>query len=123
MILPIFCFTKSAVNEWAHISKALPNQPDYPLFSKCTLNLGLENPVLINSIDMSHLSPFSHWSILGKFGAKNQICQFILKFGTKTNLNMQNSMVMHTFSVFDQKRFFMLSWSQNSNLFKVEFGT
>ena len=30
---------------------------------------------------------------LGKFGLKNQNFRFKLKFGTKTNLNMQNSMV------------------------------
>ena len=33
----------------------------------------------------------------GKFGPKYQNCQFILKFGTWTNSNMQNSMVMFTF--------------------------
>ena len=31
---------------------------------------------------------------LGKFGAKNQNYQFKLKFGTYTNSNMQNSVVM-----------------------------
>ena len=36
---------------------------------------------------------------LGKLGPKNQNCQFKLKFGTYTNLHMQNSMVMLTFSV------------------------
>ena len=34
---------------------------------------------------------------------KNQNYQFKLKFGTSTNSNMQNSMVMFTFSVFDWK--------------------
>ena len=38
---------------------------------------------------------------LGKFGPKTQNCQFKLKFGTQTNSNMQNSMVVLTFSVFD----------------------
>ena len=33
---------------------------------------------------------------------KNQNYQFKLKFGTSTNSNMQNSMVMFTFSVFDR---------------------
>ena len=37
---------------------------------------------------------------------QNQNYQFKLKFGTKTNLNMQNSMVMLTFSVFDWKYLF-----------------
>ena len=40
---------------------------------------------------------------LGKFGPKNENCQFKLKFGTKTNLNKQNSMVVFTFSVLDWK--------------------
>ena len=37
---------------------------------------------------------------LGKFGPKNQNCQFILKFGTWINSNMQNSMAMFNFSAF-----------------------
>ena len=39
----------------------------------------------------------------GKFGPKNQNCQFELKFGTKTNFNMQNLMVVFSFSVLYQK--------------------
>ena len=38
---------------------------------------------------------------LGKFGKKNQNCQLKLKFGTCTNSNVQNSVVMFTFSVFN----------------------
>ena len=40
---------------------------------------------------------------LGKYDPKTQKCQFKLKFGTKTNLNMQNSMMLFTFCVFDHK--------------------
>ena len=40
---------------------------------------------------------------LGKFGPKNQNCQFKLKFGTKTNSNMQKSLVGLTFFYFDGK--------------------
>ena len=54
MISSICCFTKKTVNKWAYISETPPNQPDYPWFSKCTLNLGLEKHMLINSADMSH---------------------------------------------------------------------
>ena len=43
---------------------------------------------------------------LGKFGEKKN-CQFSLKFGTKNNSNMQNSMAMFTFSVFDQNYSFL----------------
>ena len=39
---------------------------------------------------------------MGKFGPKNQNCEFKLKFGSQTNLNMQKLMV-YTFPVFDQK--------------------
>ena len=41
-----------------------------------------------------------------KFGPKNQYCQSELKFGTYTNLNMQNSMVVFTFSMFNRKYLF-----------------
>ena len=59
---------------------------------------------------------------LGKLGPKNQNCHFMLKFGTYTNPNMQNSMVMFIFSVFDWKYPFwanlaqkvkIISWSWN----------
>ena len=59
---------------------------------------------------------------LGKFGPKNQNCHFKLKFGTYTNSNMHNSMVMFILSVFDWKYPFwanlvqkvkIISWSWN----------
>ena len=40
---------------------------------------------------------------LGKSGQKNQTRKFQRKFGTKTNLNMWNSIVMFTFLVFERK--------------------
>ena len=52
---------------------------------------------------------------LGKSGQKNQNCQFKLKFGTKTNLNKRNSMMMFNFSVFDHI-FLGQIWSKNSKL-------
>ena len=39
----------------------------------------------------------------GKFGPKSQNCQFDLKFSTKNNLNMQNSVVVFTFPLLDRK--------------------
>ena len=57
MISPICCFTKIAVNKWAYISGKPRNQPDYLWFSKCAMYLGLEKHMLINSADMSHLTP------------------------------------------------------------------
>ena len=53
---------------------------------------------------------------LGKSGQKHQNCQFKLKFGTKTNLNMRNSMMMFRFSVFDHKH---LSWANLVQKFKI----
>ena len=53
---------------------------------------------------------------LGKSSQKNQNCQFKLKFGTKTNLNKRNSMMMFTFSVFDHK---YLSWANLVQKFKI----
>ena len=41
------------------------------------------------------------YPFLGKFAPKSQNYQFKQKFGTYTNWNMQNSMVMFTFLVFD----------------------
>ena len=38
----------------------------------------------------------------GKFVPENQNCQFKLKFGTKTNWNMQNSMLVFTYSVLNE---------------------
>ena len=43
------------------------------------------------------------WANLDK---KSQNCQFKLKFGSKSNSNMQNSIVIVTFSVLDQKHTF-----------------
>ena len=62
---------------------------------------------------------------LGKFGPKYQNCQFELKFGTYTNLNMQKSMMVFTFSVLDQKNlFFGKSGPKNQNCpSKLRFGT
>ena len=53
---------------------------------------------------------------LGKFGPKSQNYQFQLKFGTYTNSNMQNSIVMFTFPAFDQKYCFWEIWSKKLKL-------
>ena len=58
MIPPKICFTKSVIRKWAYNSEKPSNQPDYT----CTLNLGLEKTMLIDSADMSHLPLISHWS-------------------------------------------------------------
>ena len=42
-------------------------------------------------------------SFLGKFAPKIQNCLCKVKFGTQTNSNMQNSVVMFTFLLFDRK--------------------
>ena len=48
---------------------------------------------------------FPNWKylFLSKLVPKNQTGQFKLIFGDQVNLNMQRSIVMFTFSVFDQK--------------------
>ena len=56
----------------------------------------------------SYVHFFCCWpetSFLGKFGPKNQNYQFNLNFGTLTNSNMENSIVVFTFSVLDWKLF------------------
>ena len=55
-------------------------------------------------------NPF--WGNLVK--KKNQNCQFKQKFGAKTTLNMHNSMMIFTFSVFDRKYLFEQMWSKKS---------
>ena len=57
---------------------------------------------------------------LDKFGPKNQNCQSELKFGTYTDLNMQNSMVMLTFSVFDQKYLFLANLVQKTKIVSLK---
>ena len=62
---------------------------------------------------------------LGKFGPKNRNSQFELKFGTSTKLNMQNSMVVFTFSIFNRKYILGGKFgpkNQNSQ-FELKFGT
>ena len=54
--------------------------------------------------------------LLGKFGPKLQNWIFKLKFGTMTNSNLKNSIVMFTFSVFDRKHPF---WANLVQKFKV----
>ena len=58
---------------------------------------------------------------LDKFGPKNQNCLSKLRFGTQTNSNMQNSMVMFTFSVFYQKYPFWVNLVQKIKI--VSFST
>ena len=65
---------------------------------------------------------------LGKFGPKNQNCKFELKFGTCTNLNKHNSMVVFSFSIFDRKCSFGEGGDKfgpkNQNYqFELKFGT
>ena len=68
---------------------------------------------------------------MGKFGSKNQNCQFKLKFGTQINLNMQNSMVhaefngaVDFFSFGPETPFLGKFGPKNQNCqFNVKFGT
>ena len=53
---------------------------------------------------------------LGKSSPKNQNCQFRPKVGDKTNPNMQNLMMMFTFSDFDYK---YPSWANLVHIFKI----
>ena len=59
-----------------------------------------------NSMAIFSFSVRPEKHFFGKFGPKNEICQFKLKFGTKTNLNMHNSMLVFTFAVLDRKYLF-----------------
>ena len=66
-----------------------------------------ENVVVFFQFEYAEFSGYVHFfrfrpqiPFLGKFGAQNQNCQFILKFGTWTNSYMQDSMVLFNFSAF-----------------------
>ena len=61
---------------------------------------------------------------LGIFSVKNRNCQFKLKFGSSTDSNMQNSMVMFTFSGFYRKYSFWVNLVQKlKTQCKLKFGT
>ena len=71
------------------------------------ITAGKKNAVVFFQFEYEEFSAYVHFfrfrpqiSFLGKFGPKNQNCQFILKFGTWINSNMQNSMAMFNFSAF-----------------------
>ena len=53
-------------------------------------------------------------AIVGKFGPRNEKCQFQLKFSICTNPNMQKLKAMFTFSDLDQKYSFLASFVPKS---------
>ena len=73
-----------------------------------SMTAGKENVVLFLQFEYAEFSGYVHFfrfrpqiPFLAKFGPKHQNCRFILKCGARTNSNMQNSMVMFSFSAFD----------------------
>ena len=63
-------------------------------------------------------------SFLRKFGPKNQNCQFTLKLGTKTNLNMQDLMVCSLFLLSTEIPFWGKFGQKNRNFhLKLKSGT
>ena len=64
----------------------------------------------------SHFPISTTNALFCKFGPKNQNCQFILKFGTWTNSNMQNSMAIFKFSAFYWNYHF---WASLVQLIKI----
>ena len=62
----------------------------------------LTNSSMQNSLMMlTFLFFWPEIKFLGKFGPKNQNCQFRLKFGTQSDSNLQNLIVKFAFSVFN----------------------
>ena len=59
----------------------------------------------------------------GKSGPKNQKCLFNLKFGTQTNLNKQNLMVISPFHFQTRHTLFGQIQSVSKMFFKVKSGT
>ena len=78
-----------------------------------------------NSMVLFTFSVFDRKHFLDKFDPKNQNCQFKLKFGTQTNSNMQNSMVVFIFLCFRPETHFLGKvGSKNQNCqFKLKFRT
>ena len=65
-------------------------------------------------------------TLLGEFGQKIQNCQFKLKFGTLANSNMQNVMVVFTFSGFFYGKYHIwvnLVQKNQNGQFKLKFNT
>ena len=58
-------------------------------------------------------------TFLDKFRPKTEDCQFQLKFGTYSNLNMKNSLAMFILSVFELKYFFFGKFVSNNRLLKL----
>ena len=61
--------------------------------------------------------------ILDKFGSKIRNCLFKVKFGAHTNSDMQNSMVMFTFSFFDQRYFFWANLAQKVKIASLSWNS
>ena len=60
-------------------------------------------------------------SFLEKYGPKSQNYQFKLKFGAYTNSNMQNSIAVFTFFVFDQKCPFWINFVQKIKIISLSW--
>ena len=56
---------------------------------------------------------------LERLDPKTQICQFKIKFGTKTNSNMQNLMLMFPFSAFEWKYSISINLIHNIEIFDL----
>ena len=75
--------------------------------------------VLYNfKIKESRIQDITRTNFLDKFDPKSQNCQLKLKFGTKTNSNMLNSMMMFTFFV---SNYICPSWENLIQKFKIAF--
>ena len=58
---------------------------------------------------------------LNKFGIKNQNFQFKMKLDTDTNSNMQNSMVVFNFFIFDRKYLFWANLVQETKVITLSW--
>ena len=67
---------------------------------------------------------FSTFDLI-KFGPKIPNCLFKVKLGTQSNFNMQNSIMMFIFSIFDQNKSFLgkLGPKNQNCQFKLKCGT
>ena len=91
-----------------------------PKIQNCLCNMKFGTQINSNFNGDVHFFYFrQEISFLGKFAEKNQTCQFKLKLGTWTNLNMLNSMVMLTLSVFNREYPFCVNLVQEIKIVSV----
>ena len=111
-LINVYCTTQkaNACSPWTVCSVFDWKYPFWVNLVQKLKNVSLSWNLVLRLIQICRMFTFFCFSLEIPFWAnlvqKNQNCQFELKFGTYTNLNMKNLMVVFTFSVLDKKNLF-----------------